>query len=329
MGLFDWLKGKSDPALVAARELSQRRQQEIKRVLQKNDVPAFVAKRLDETRQQRQPWIATLTPAELLIARSHGIVPIGTVSATCWMHYGWSWTQGHAQGWEAALQRLRAEARACGANAVLDVKMRTVALRVENSMDFTLVGTAVRIEGMPASAEPVIATVPALEFVRLVDCDIVPTGLAIGAHFEFLPDWSNRTDLAWAGNIESRLLSQFREKVRRAAFTQLQYKTLRRSNGVLAHVNFGEMFEIEGEPKRYLARHIVVATTIDEKRSRTERKFSRARTDHAKRVLQHRGDPIPFEVAMMVDMCAGTTPLQARGAKHHQSYASNEEEGLI
>jgi len=39
--------------------------------------------------------VAALTPAELMITRSHGFRPISAVSATCWMHYGWSWTPFH------------------------------------------------------------------------------------------------------------------------------------------------------------------------------------------------------------------------------------------
>ncbi len=128
-------------------------------------------------------------PGGIQIVRSHGLKPIAAISATCWLHYGWSWTLGHAQGWETALQRLAEEARACGANAVLDVKMRTIPLGVGEQHGFTLVGTAVRVEGLPPSDEPIIATVPALEFVKLLEADVVPTGIAIGAHYEWLRDW--------------------------------------------------------------------------------------------------------------------------------------------
>ena len=81
------------------------------------------------------------------------------------------------------MQRLREEAKAAGANAVLDVKMRTIPLGIESSMDFTLVGTAVKIDGLPPSSDPIIATVPALEFVKLLEADVVPTGIAICADY--------------------------------------------------------------------------------------------------------------------------------------------------
>jgi hypothetical protein len=78
---------------------------------------------------------------------------------------------------------------------------------------------------------------------------------------------------------------------------------------VLAHLNFSQMFEQEGgenQPKQYLARHIVIATTVDARR----------------------GTPFPHEIKMVVDMHAGATPLTGT-KRHHQSYATNEEEGAI
>jgi uncharacterized protein YbjQ (UPF0145 family) len=206
------------------------------------------------------------------------------------------------------LRRLREEAWAAGANAVLDVKMRTIPLGVNDSMDFTLVGTAVYVEGLPRSDDPIVATVPALEFVKLLEADVVPTGIAIGAHYEWMNDWQRSTNLAWAGNTESQALSQLWETVRQRAHQDLRAQARTQGNGVLAHLNFSQMFEGEGQQgvKQYLARHIVVATTVDARR----------------------GTPLPHHVRMVVDMHAGGTPLVG-SAQHHQSYQSNESEGAI
>lgn len=307
MAFLDWLTQGNDVEATAAKQASERRQAGIREALEVGRVPPTVRERLEGARSGVLPWIATLTPAELLITQSHGIRPIASVSATCWMHYGWSWTFGHAQGWEIALRRLRAEAKAAGANAILDVKMRTIRLDVENSMDFTLTGTAVRVDGLPPSPEPLVATVPALEFVKLLEADVVPTGISIGAHYEWMTDWRNRTDLRWMGNIECKALSNLWEMVRRRAHAQLRDSASIQGNGVLAHVNFSQMFERERqETKEYLARHIVVATTVDAKR----------------------GVPIPHGIQMVVDMHAGGTPLTG-AMRHHQSYASNDNEGVI
>ena len=307
MGIFDIFR-KPDPETVAQRAASAERLADIENSLRTGRVPEAIRTRLEGARTGRLPWTATLTPAELLIVRSHGLKPIATISATCWLHYGYSWTNGHAEGWGMALRRLREEARAAGANAVLDVKMRTVPVGVENSMDFTLVGPAVHVEGLPPSNEPIVATVPALEFVKLIEADVVPTGIAIGAHYEWLNDWQRTTNLGWMGNIEAQTLSQLWEVVRQRAHQDLRVHARTQGNGVLAHLNFSQMFEGEGQggTKRYLARHIVVATTVDARR----------------------GTALPHEVRMVVDMHDGDTPLTGT-AQHHQSYNSNESEGAI
>jgi uncharacterized protein YbjQ (UPF0145 family) len=307
MGIFDLFKGP-DAETLARRAAHDARVADIQDSLRNGEVPAATRTRLEGARNGRLPWTATLTPAELMIARSHGLRPIATVSATCWLHYGWSWTEGHAEGWSMALRRLREEACAAGANAVLDVKMRTVPLGVDNSMDFTLIGTAVYVDGLPPSNDPIVATVPALEFVKLMEADVVPTGIAIGAHYEWMNDWQRSTNLTWMGNIESQALSQLWEMVRQRAHQDLRAHARTQGNGVLAHLNFSQMFEREGQQgvKQYLARHIVVATTVDAKR----------------------GTTLPLPVRMVVDMHAGATPLTGT-APHHQSYQSNEAEGAI
>ena len=293
----------------AQQAANERRLADIVNCLHSGAVPEATRARLQGARAGTMPWTATLTPAELMIARSHGLKPVAAVSATCRLHHGWSWTEGHAQGWGIALKRLREEAKVAGANAILDVKMRTIPLGIENSTDFTLIGTAVRLEGLPPSPEPIVATISAFEFVKLLEADVVPTGLAIGAKYDWLNDWRGRTNQRWLGNIESTALGSFWEQIRRRAHAELRQNAQSQGNGVLAHINFSELFEFEadgGQPKRFLGRHIVIATTVDARRSA----------------------PFQHDIAMMVDMHAGTTPLV--GTKpHHQSYASNEEEGAI
>jgi hypothetical protein len=154
-----------------------------------------------------------------------------------------------------------------------------------------------------------VATVPALEFVKLLEADVVPTGIAIGAHYEWMSDWRGNANRTWWGNVESTALSQLWETVRHRAHADLRQSARPQGNGVLAHINFSQMFEQEGGenmPKQYLARHIVIATTVDARR----------------------GVPLPHEFKMVVDMHDGGTPLTGTTA-HHQSYATNENEGAI
>jgi uncharacterized protein YbjQ (UPF0145 family) len=192
-----------------------------------------------------------------------------------------------------------------GANAILDVKMRTIPLAIDSSMDFTLVGTAVHVAGLAPSDAPIVATVPALEFVKLLEADVVPTGVAVGAHYEWLDDWTGRTNLQFSGNTESRALSELWERVRTQAHQELRKNARSQGNGVLAHVNFSQAFKRQ-LPPQYLARHIVVATTVDARRAA----------------------PLPHDVRIAVDLHAGDTPLTGH-TSHHESYRSNESEGAI
>jgi hypothetical protein len=187
--------------------------------------------------------------------------------------------------------------------------MRTVPLSIESSMDFTLVGTAAYVDGLRPSDDPVVATVPALEFVKLLEADVVPTGIAIGAQYNWLNDWRGGARQTWRGNVESTVLSQFWEGIRQQALAELRQSAKPQGNGVLAHVNFGQLFEIAGDsnrPTRYLGRHIVVATTVD----------------------AERGVAIPHDIQMVIDIRGPTTPLTGT-PMHHQSYRSTDQEGAI
>ena len=191
--------------------------------------------------------------------------------------------------------------------------MRTVPLQVPGSMDFTLVGTAVRLAGVDPSPTPVVATVPALEFVRLLEADVVPVGIAVGAHYRWISDWRGSARQTWAGNTESSTLSKLWHDVRTAAHADLRRSTQLQGNGALAHVNFSQMFEKEGgdnQPRQYLARHIVVATVVDH------------------RVWRKPMTSVPHEIGMAVDMRAGGTKPAGRSS-HHQSYAKGDAEGAI
>ncbi|WP_250452957.1 heavy metal-binding domain-containing protein [Caballeronia sp. ATUFL_M2_KS44] len=223
----------------------------------------MVHQRLADSKSSALPWVSTLTAPEMALARSHGLRMLAPIAATCWMQYGFSWTEGHAQGWRTALKRLEAEAIVLGANAVIDVRMVTVDLCLEGSMDYSLVGTAVRIEGLPPSAAPVISTVPALEFIQLLEAGIIPVGLAVGARFE----WSNGpldVNTGWGANRPLLESTAFWELIRRRAHVDLRVDAARQGSGVLAQLQFSQLFRVgESSNAQLLGRHIVMGTVVD------------------------------------------------------------------
>ncbi len=311
-GIFGTARGAQAGPSEAARERSA----EWQSALEARRLPSFVEARLTATAAGKLPWIATMSPAELGLARGKGIRPLATVSGTCWYHYGFSWTRGHAEGWHQALARMGQEARALGANAIVDVKMRKIGLTIGESMDFTVLGTAVRIDGLPASRDPIAATVPALEFVRLLEADIVPVGIAIGAQYSFLRPGSEYAArwMEGGGRLFSNSalpdLSDFWEGVRRHALMELRKDTQRQGSGVLAHTHFGQLFKIEGGsniPPRFLGRHIVIGTVVDTTRA----------------------NPVPHDIRTVVDMRDALSPLANAPAAGHNAYPVSEQEGAI
>jgi uncharacterized protein YbjQ (UPF0145 family) len=245
----------------------QLRDQQWAEALSRGALPQFVHQRLADTAAGKVPWISTLRPAELALARSQGIHPLGLVSGTCWFHFGYSWTHGHREGWDLTLSRLAQEARSLGANAVVDVTLKTSRnLGQVDSMDFMAVGTAVRVDGLAPAEEVPIASVPALEFVRLLDLGVLPVGLAVGASYEWLTDWSGRAagQMTW-WNQEAGQLSHFARSVQLRAIEGMRQDAARQGNGVLGSTQFSELLCFEGgedNPNRYLARHIAVGTAI-------------------------------------------------------------------
>jgi uncharacterized protein YbjQ (UPF0145 family) len=313
MSWLSRLAGGASPGSDAARAATAARAAEWEIALARSQLPTFVRSRLEDARAGRTPWISTMTPSELRLARSHGLRPIATVSGTICFQFGYSWTEGHATGWGSAVDRIRAEAVACGANAVVDVKMRTARVGVARSMDFTLVGTAVRLEGLKPSPAPAIATVPALEFVRLLEAGITPVGLGVGACYDWLTDMSKtyaQGGYMSFGNQPLNTLGNFWERIRRAAHARLREDVARQGSGVLAHTQFSQLIKSEGEdnmPDRYLGRHIVIGTVVDTRP----------------------GEGVPHAIRTVVDMRDGVSPLNQSWSRERNAYDTNDHEGDI
>jgi len=302
--------GRSGTDPVAEQAAAQR-QAAWEQALARDTLPHFVKQRLQDAASGRLPWMSTMTPAELLQSRQLGIRPIAMVSGTIWYHYGWSWTNGHPEGWHSALERMKQEALAAGANAVVDVKLRTLDMRAKDSMDFTVIGTAVKVEGLPPSTNPIIATVSAVEFVRLLKEGIVPTGVAIGAEYDWLRGlYFNPAATGTWWNLPLDGLTDFWRRVRQKAVRNLRHDTQRIGNGVLAHTYFEQLFKVEREkqPPDFLARFIVLGTAVQ-----------------CRRLAE-----VASRIDMVIDMCDGGSPLNDTAPQGHNAYpVDNDREGAI
>lgn len=276
MGLLGRIMhGTPDPD--AAKHLAEQQARDAawQTALERGRLPDFVIKRLADTKERRLPWVSTTSVGGLLAMRTHGIRPVGMVSGNCWFNFGFSWTKGHAAGWHTAIERMTEEAVVLGANAIIDVRMKVFRLAElgREQMDFALYGTAVTIDSLPPSKAPLVATVSALEFVRLLECGIVPVGLAIGAHYDWLyqPSYQRQSTMMGLNgyaymNRELVTVSQFANRVRQAAYGLLASDGARLGTGVLARKQFSELLYFEPDENypsgRCMYRHIAMGTAV-------------------------------------------------------------------
>lgn len=277
--------------------------------LKSSGLPDFVSDRLAAAAQGKTPWLSTMSPAELQLAGSHGLRPVAMVSGTCWMQVGTDSPRSFEIGLRTAFDRLRLEAEACGANAVVDVKLKSIRTAV-SGRDFTMVGTAVRFEALPASQAPIIATTSALEFVRLLEADVVPVGVAVGTHSTWVDNTGLRFSPRTMGmNEPLTALGDFWQDVRRQAHQELRRDAAAQGNGVLAHTHFGQLLRVERDkmPDRYIARHVVIGTAVDARR----------------------GAPMPHDIESVVDMRDDESPLLQPAEQPQRGFTSNAHEEEI
>jgi hypothetical protein len=166
------------------------------------------------------------------------------------------------RAWKKALARLQSEAKACGAHAVVDVRFHKSGLG-RRYVDDRLTGTAIRIENMPGSTDPVIATVSMTEFILLLQAGIVPIGVAIGASYQSYRPRMKALDYLkrFYGFSSNRLdgLSRFWESVQRKAFEKASSDAVQQGGSVLAN----SLRSVLRHPDAYTGRCIVLGTIVD------------------------------------------------------------------
>jgi uncharacterized protein YbjQ (UPF0145 family) len=141
---------------------------------------------------------------------------------------------------QVALARLKLEAKAVGAHAVVGVKLRSRKIEVgqgAHEVEYTFMGTAVRMEGHEVPEEPVLCTVSVPEFAKLVECGSMPVGMALGIgiyyqYTDFINSWQNSS---WS-NQEIQNYTEASYYVREIAMKRFSADVKRHhGHGVLAH----------------------------------------------------------------------------------------------
>ena len=206
MSLFDLFK-HHDPVEEARVAALLERQQRSVHSLEAGGLPIDATERLQEQRaRQNTPqhlWTSDLSVSELALTHDCGFEPLGQVLGASTYHMGFQWNSqtwrdgvaengisyefdvlsgAFANARRLALSRLWQEAQLLGAHGVVGVRLeKRYAGWAGDLLEFSALGTAIRLEGAPPSTDsPWLCNLSGQDFWKLHRAGFEAVGLAAG-----------------------------------------------------------------------------------------------------------------------------------------------------
>lgn len=261
-----WFRKLSDEEK-KLREQNLRRSIETQEALEKGHLPPYVMERLQEQKEGIMPWTSNLSINDWLVLKQFGIKPVGQVMGSSYYHMAYSmsnysgqWVSGNLQtieqalrqNRELALQRLAMEAKALGAQAVVDVKLYQKKPEFySHAVEFVAIGTAVRIVSQIPVKEPVLCSVNALELAKLMMSGMFPVGFVLGisVYYQYSSVRDRNITQSWfSGNMEMINHTESVYKVRHQAIRNMKEQAKKvLAQGILADETELNVIPIEVE----------------------------------------------------------------------------------
>ncbi|MDZ7963259.1 MAG: heavy metal-binding domain-containing protein [Aulosira sp. DedQUE10] len=180
-------------------------------------------------------FTSDLSTNEYLLTREAGCEPVGLVMGTSFYKvgfYGYFWgyrnhtgevealTQAQIAVRELAVSRMQAEAAMLGAHGIIGVRLhQRRQVWGMGMVEFTAIGTAIRIPNRPPTNQPFTSDLSGQEFWQLRQAGYWPKGLVFGACSYYVH--SDRTTRALMNNSAwNRLFGQGRRNQELTQFTQ-------------------------------------------------------------------------------------------------------------
>lgn len=185
-------------------EENEREQAESLSRIERGSIPLAAERRLSELRAREGAFTSDLSVADFALCHQLGLRPLSQVMGSSiyqvgWQEAPWSWETGGSfmfelevlsQAWNdvrtRALTRLAEEARHVGADAVVDLDLRTDSHEwAENSIEYVAIGTAVAHGSGSGPAwptgrapgAPVLTELSMADFSKLERAGIEPLGI--------------------------------------------------------------------------------------------------------------------------------------------------------
>jgi uncharacterized protein YbjQ (UPF0145 family) len=263
---------------------SQKQAEATQNALLSGTLPDYVFSRIEAQKMKKAPFTSNVSVKDFLLQKKLGMETIGLAmgNAHFKQYYEFNYNLFEFQldsiremvrgACDIALKRLRQEALAMGADAVIATEINFDRFFTENQSEFviSLTGTAVRFNKSSDNLIPVVCTTSMAEFCQLLQTGVIPIGIAFGISvYDFPPDYSMiRQTGRFSGNQEVTLFQSILANARSLAHKCLHLDTLaQHGKGVLAPKHYFKVYRYkehhqDGKIEKYFLETIFIGTII-------------------------------------------------------------------
>lgn len=190
---------------------AQQEAEESRQSLEAGGLPLQARRRLTEETAAGHPLFSSdLSVNEFALTRNKGYVALSQVMGSSIYQVGWQYTRNytwntqaseltvltnaHQQATMLALQRLEEEATLLKADGVIGVRFtRREYEWGQNLLEYTAIGTAIKLPNSPVSSQPFLSDLSGQEFWTLLQAGYYPVGLVVGYCSYYVSLGSNYT----------------------------------------------------------------------------------------------------------------------------------------
>src|SRR5712691_3572668 len=177
---------------------AQQEAENSRRSLEAGGLPLQAQRRLSEETAAGHPIFSSdLSTDEFLLARKQGYIALSQVMGSSIYHVGWQYTRNytwntveaeltnvsnaHQHAAQLALGRLEQEAALLKAHGVIGVRFTRRSYEWgQNLLEYTAIGTAIRLPNTPLPQRPFLSDLSGQEFWTLLQAGYYPVGIAVG-----------------------------------------------------------------------------------------------------------------------------------------------------
>ena len=190
---------------------AQQEAENSRRSLEAGGLPLQAQRRLSEETAAGHPLFSSdLSTNEFLLARKQGYIALSQVMGSSIYHVGWQYTRNytwntvaaelttvsnaHQHAAQLALGRLEQEAALLKAHGVIGVRFTRRSYEWgQNLLEYTAIGTAIRLPNTPLPQRPFLSDLSGQEFWTLLQAGYYPDGVVTGYSSYYVSLGSNMT----------------------------------------------------------------------------------------------------------------------------------------